>query len=78
MALPQLLTKEEVARALRISESSLKRLVRDGQFPEALSVSEGKPYWLEEDVRAYLHLRSRLSKKWPGLAARESVDPPRA
>ncbi len=59
----ELMTTEQVARALGVSVKTLRRMVRDGRFPDAFPVSEGVLRWLAKDVEAYLHLRSRIGTR---------------
>lgn len=52
----------DVARALGISVDTLQRLIDAGEFPAAFQITERSKGWLQKDVKAYLHLRSRGCK----------------
>lgn len=58
------LEEVDVARALGISADTLRRLIEDGYFPDAMYVSERTRGWLPEDVKSYLHLRGRIGPRW--------------
>lgn len=60
-----LLTAGEVMSQLGIKEAALRKLIRDGLFPASFAVSERKKGWLQQDVDAYLYLRSRIGM-FPG------------
>lgn len=54
------LDEVEVARRLHVGADTLRALIADGLFPPGIPVSDRIRVWLEADVQAYLHLRSRI------------------
>jgi hypothetical protein len=61
MAIPKLLTAEQVAEALDLSEDTLARYRANGTGPNFLKVGDGGNIrYLEEDVIAYLHSSRQL------------------
>lgn len=53
----RLLTYDDVAELLRLSKSSLRRLVRAGDFPEPLRVTPRRVAWTEDAVEEWLERR---------------------
>ena len=56
------LERIDVARALGVSVDTLDRLIARGEFPDAFDITDRTKGWLQKDVDAYLHLRSRGTK----------------
>ena len=52
--LPRLLTELEVCQTLGISKSTLRPMIRRGEFPEPLKLSSGTSRWPEQDVNDYV------------------------
>ena len=46
----RILKIKEVAERTSISGSHIRRLTRDGKFPEAVPLTENRSGWLESDV----------------------------
>lgn len=68
MEASSLLTLKEVCKALKVSESTLKRLIREGEFHEPVYPTDGTAAWYEGDVTAYMWKRTqghRLRKSDP-------------
>jgi predicted DNA-binding transcriptional regulator AlpA len=59
------LTVAQVCARLAISELVLRRMVRDGEFPQPIQIGKER-LWLEMDVIAVLHLRFRGLWSSPG------------
>lgn len=55
-----LLTAEEVAEYLRVSEDTFERLVELKLFPPGIQVSAKKKVWPWMDCVAYAHLLGRM------------------
>lgn len=70
-----ILNFNQVARTLGISSSTLRRLLRDGDFPQS-HISRGtRDYWQRHDVRAYLLRRILIDKAAPANLSRyQNVD----
>lgn len=60
-----LLTQTEVAKLLRVSEDTVKRLVADGELPAGLKVGRKVVLWDWESV-AYYRLRVKLASRLGG------------
>lgn len=60
MDLSGALDEVEVCRRLHIGADTLRNLIARGDFPAGIAVSDRIRVWLEMDVAAYLHLRSRI------------------
>ena len=63
-----LLTFETVAKLLGVSTATLKRLIADGEFPDALQVSPGTRVW-EWRAVAYYRLRVEMRPRLAGPKA---------
>lgn len=50
--------RNQVLRVLKISDSTLKRLIRKGEFPKPIKISPRVHAWFEEDVINYIVSRS--------------------
>lgn len=64
-------TIDEVARALRVGSTTVKKLIRAGVFPRPIYTAEKVPRWKWLDVLWYLHgseIRERLR---PGTARKK-------
>lgn len=57
------LTLDEAAAWMGLDSSTLKRLIRKGQFPPGVKVSPKCVKWGWLDVVAYMHLVSRMPEK---------------
>jgi predicted DNA-binding transcriptional regulator AlpA len=71
----ELLTIEEVSRRLTVSVQTVRRLIREGKFPEPIHPTEGAVAWTADDVTAYLWSRMnshRLRK--PGAKGKTDDD----
>ena len=53
----QLLTRKEVQERLRISRTTLYRLVEAGKFPSPIRVGDRLCRWRESDIDAYVEHR---------------------
>lgn len=53
------MTWPEVIEATGLSESTLRRLMREGQFPLPLRLSSRRVYWLDTEVTEWLGNRPR-------------------
>lgn len=60
-----ILSFNQVAVALGISSSTLRRLLRTGQFPQSHISRGAKDYWQRQDVRAYQLRRLLIDKVTP-------------
>ncbi len=75
---PPLLTRDEVARRLRMEVRTLRRLIEAGEFPRPLQVSPGVVVWTAADVAAHEYRianRGRFRAKRPPKA---NPGPPKA
>lgn len=59
------LTPEQVASLLGVSERTLQRLVAEGEFPEPILIGRQTKVYDWQDV-AYYRLRMRLGKRLTG------------
>lgn len=55
---PQLLTKQDVARHLRVDPRTVERMVERGEFPHPIHVSPNRIRWRPSDVDDHLDRRS--------------------
>lgn len=56
-----ILYREDVLRLLRVSESTLDRMIRDGAFPSGIKAgASSPPFWTATDIACWLHLAPRL------------------
>ena len=58
---PELLTEQEVCQMLGISKSTLRRMIRRGEFPEPRKLSPGTRRWPKQDVYHYIDRLPRRS-----------------
>lgn len=58
----ELLTIEEVAARLKVSVSTVRGLIRDGEFPEPIHPTDGSSAWFLMDADAYLHRRTQAHR----------------
>ena len=58
---PQLLTRTEVQQAVRLSCSSLYRLMRIGKFPNPIRLGENAVRWKADEINDYLNSRPRAT-----------------
>lgn len=56
--IPKTLTRQEVAKHLNKSVSTLNRMLANGEFPRGPIVG-GRECWLESDVASYINDRIR-------------------
>jgi excisionase family DNA binding protein len=59
------LTVEEAAAYMRMHPSTLKRLIKDGRFPQGSQAAGRQRLWGWMDCVAYMHLASRLVMSLP-------------
>ncbi len=76
MEVPELLTLDEFARRIKCSVSTVRRMIRNGELPRPLAVSNGNNVWTQDDVFVHLYTvsnrhRFRASRK------KEAVDAPK-
>ncbi len=57
----RLLKAHEVCQMLGISKSTLRRMIRRGEFPEPLKLSPGASRWPKQDVYHYIDRLPRRS-----------------
>lgn len=70
----QTMSSADVAAYLRISVSTLERLVTDGRFPQPIKISaRAEPFWTGLDVAAWMHLASRMQ---PEKVAEKATEKP--
>jgi prophage regulatory protein len=55
-----MLSAEQVTELLTISRSTLWRLVRSGAFPKAVSITERRVRWFEDEVRRWQEARAAM------------------
>ena len=53
---PELLTEKEVCQMLRISRSTLRRVIRRGEFSKPLKPSPGTSRWPRKIVEDYIEV----------------------
>ena len=53
---PELLTEKEVCQMLRISRSTLRRVIRRGEFSKPLKPSPGTSRWPRRIVEDYIEV----------------------
>ena len=53
---PELLTEKEVCQMLRISKSTLRRVIRRGEFSKPLKPSPGTSRWPRKIVEDYIEV----------------------
>ena len=57
METPQLLTRSEVEAAVRLTTSTIYRLMRCGQFPEPIRIGPRAVRWRASDLETWLASR---------------------
>lgn len=66
MSLPQLVSINEILKAIGVSRATIYRWVADGTFPSSIDVSEGRVAWYEHEIKEWIKSRPRtqgLNKK---------------
>lgn len=58
----ELLTKKQVAQALKIHIDTLRRWVKDGRFPPP-AVIGGRPRWRPEDVTRFVERQFQTARE---------------
>lgn len=66
----QLLRRQEVEALVRLSTSSVYRLMRAGQFPEPMRVGQRAVRWRKSEIDQYLAERDRASGRDERLQGR--------
>ena len=64
--MPRTLDAAEVARTLKVSRRTLRRLISRNQFPRGRQVSAGRCVWFEETVARWLRARPTYEPAPPG------------
>jgi len=62
---PEHLSKHEVALYLHMSDGTLSRLVREGEFPPPFPLSPGVYVWHWREVAAYATLQAAFARQPP-------------
>lgn len=57
------LTIKEVAKTVRLSESTIKRLLRLGEFPTPVHLSPRRVFWLESEIQKWVKKLARKESK---------------
>lgn len=58
------LTREQLCSLLKLSASTLDRMIADGRFPRGIKPSPGtEPIWTGCDLAAWLHLAARMEPR---------------
>ncbi len=70
----ELLSAEQTARSLGVTEKTLRKMVRAGMFPDSFPTSDGRRYWIGRDVKAFLYLRSRIGTRRLAPVEGDSVE----
>lgn len=65
----ELLTLEEIARALKVSTKSVERWEKDGDFPAGFKLSAHEKRWTRRVFRRWL--REKMKGKGPNLSDTE-------
>ena len=73
-SIPLTLDAAEVARTLKISVRTLRRLTREGQFPSPRRVSSGRNIWFGADVANWLRARPIVGSTHPVNQDTEAQD----
>ncbi|EHH1104548.1 TPA: AlpA family phage regulatory protein [Vibrio parahaemolyticus] len=66
MSLPQLLSINEILKAIGVSRATIYRWMAAGTFPSSIDVSEGRVAWYEHEIKEWIESRPRtqgLNKK---------------
>jgi prophage regulatory protein len=61
----RILKAKEVAERTSISIPHIRRLARDGKFPEPIPLTENRSGWLEQDVDEWISERVRSFRVYP-------------
>jgi predicted DNA-binding transcriptional regulator AlpA len=59
----ELLTKAQVAQAVKLGVRTITRLVAAGTFPQPVRIVRRRPRWRPEDITAFLARRQQGSRK---------------
>jgi len=73
---PTPLTPQEAADALRVSVSTVRRMLAQNVFPRAFRVGTKLIRIPESDIARYRHAR-RLAEEWPRVQSAPSAPSPR-
>ena len=58
----EVMTADQVSHYLRVSRSTLDRMVADGRFPRGTKPSPGvEPVWMGSQVAAWLHIHALMT-----------------
>ena len=76
--LPQLIRLRDVAKLYGVVPRSVERWIEQGRFLPPLRDPGGNPYWLAEDVAAYVSAPEGRSPDAPSTNGRTSRKPVRA
>ncbi|EHW0695247.1 AlpA family phage regulatory protein [Vibrio vulnificus] len=66
MSLPQLVSINEILKAIGVSRATIYRWMDAGTFPSSIDVSEGRVAWYEHEIKEWIESRPRtqgLNKK---------------
>ncbi|HHI4955039.1 helix-turn-helix transcriptional regulator [Vibrio parahaemolyticus] len=66
MSLPQLVSINEILKAIGVSRATIYRWMDAGTFPASIDVSEGRVAWYEHEIKEWIKSRPRtqgLNKK---------------
>ncbi|HCG8031791.1 TPA: AlpA family phage regulatory protein [Vibrio parahaemolyticus] len=66
MSLPQLVSINEILKAIGVSRATIYRWMAAGPFPSSIDVSEGRVAWYEHEIKEWIESRPRtqgLNKK---------------
>ncbi|HCG5913275.1 AlpA family phage regulatory protein [Vibrio parahaemolyticus] len=66
MSLPQLVSINEILKAIGVSRATIYRWMAAGTFPSSIDVSEGRVAWYEHEIKEWIESRPRtqgLNKK---------------
>lgn len=58
----QILKKIEVRKKVKLSDSTIYRLINKGQFPPPIKLSERSSGWLSSEIDAWLEMRIKASR----------------
>ncbi|MGN6260933.1 MAG: helix-turn-helix transcriptional regulator [Ralstonia sp.] len=54
---------KQVAEKVSLGQSTIYRMIADGEFPKPFPLSPGRTAWLEEDIDRWL--AEKAAKPWP-------------
>ena len=58
----EVMTAEKVANYIRVSRSTLDRMIADGRFPRGNKPSPGaEPIWMGSQVAAWMHIHALMT-----------------